>query len=101
MFATRKAVRLVRGFSRRRVRDHMFDNWYNHCPKCGSLLVSRMGLEGPEYHCLCGAAATRRPEEIDTSHVERDQGSEIRDQLASALYLAAAIVPSMGLDAWA
>jgi hypothetical protein len=45
----------------------MFDNWYNHCPKCGSLLVSRMGPAGPEYYCFCGAMPAKWQEKVVSS----------------------------------
>lgn len=74
MFARRNAARLAKVVSRRRVRDDMFDNWYVHCPKCGSLMVSLMGKTGPEYFCYCGSFAAKRPDGV------RSQRSEVRSQ---------------------
>jgi hypothetical protein len=45
---------------RRRERPDDFDDWYVHCPKCGSVLVRRLGAEGPEWYCLCPAVGEGR-----------------------------------------
>ena len=50
---TLNGLRLARILIRRRVRPSYFDNWYIHCPKCGSLLIRRLGPEGPKFECAC------------------------------------------------
>jgi hypothetical protein len=44
---------LARTISRQRIHSSVFDNWYVHCPKCGGLLIQRMGSGGPAWVCLC------------------------------------------------
>jgi hypothetical protein len=44
---------LLKVMRHRRVHPTVFDNWYVHCPKCGGLLIRRMGSGGPVFVCLC------------------------------------------------
>jgi len=56
---TMNGLRLAKILIRRRVRPSYFDNWYIHCPKCGSLLIRRLGPEGPRSSVGVGAEDAR------------------------------------------
>ena len=53
MTQTLKRAKVIRVVYPRRIHPTVFDNWYVHCPKCGGLLIRRMGSGGPAWVCLC------------------------------------------------
>jgi hypothetical protein len=61
-----KQTNVVRVVRPRRIHPTTFDNWYVHCPKCGGLLVLRMGSGGPAWVCLCPASGTQRGDHRET-----------------------------------
>ena len=67
-----KRSKVIRVTRPRRIHPTVFDNWYVHCPKCGGLLIQRMGSGGPAWVCLCSR--------------KREQRGDRRDHTAARLF---------------